>query len=218
MTVTRHPDTAWLMDYANGTLSRNFELVLAAHLMACPHCARELQAAERLGAELMMQGAGSAARLAPATVLAAETTASCAWTNARPSSALEGGAVDLPSVVSKYLDCGIGALPWRRAGRGLDVARLRVTDEDRLWLVKAAPGTVLPKHSHSGSELTLVLKGAFFSGDTIYAAGDIEDADETVDHQPVVTRDGECLCLAVTDGPLRFRNWLPRLAQGYIGI
>ena len=119
MTVTRHPDTAWLMDYANGTLSRNFELVLAAHLMACPHCARELQAAERLGAELMMQGAGSAARLAPATVLAAESGASYDWITARPSSGLEGGAVDLPSVVSKYLDCGIGALPWRRAGRGL---------------------------------------------------------------------------------------------------
>lgn len=217
MNVTRHPDTVWLMDYANGTLSRNFELVVAAHLMACPHCARELRAAERLGAELMMQGAPAAARLAPSAVLDAEA-ASCTWLSDRPVPALDGDAVDLPSVVSKYLDCGIGALPWRRAGRGLEVARLRVTDEDRLWLVKAAPGTVLPKHSHSGSELTLVLKGAFFSGDTIYAAGDIEDADETVDHQPVVTRDGECLCLAVTDGPLRFRSWLPRLAQGYIGI
>lgn len=217
MNVTRHPDTAWLMDYANGTLSRNFELILAAHLMACPQCARELRAAERLGAELMMQGAPAPLALAADRITHAETV-DCTWVSDRPAPAVNGEALDLPSVVSKYLDCGIGALPWRRAGRGLEVARLRATDEDRLWLVKAAPGTVLPRHTHSGSELTLVLKGAFFSGDTIYAAGDIEDADETVDHQPVVTRDSECLCLAVTDGPLKFRGWLPRLAQGYIGI
>ena len=120
--------------------------------------------------------------------------------------------------IAQFLDCGISALPWRPAGRSLQVARLRAEDEQRLWLIKAAPGTVLPRHSHSGSELTLVLKGAFFSGDTIYSAGDIEDADESTDHQPVVTRDGECLCLAVTEGPLRFRRWTHRLAQGYLGI
>jgi putative transcriptional regulator len=217
MNVTRHPDPAWLIDYACGNLSRNFELVLAAHLMACPACTQDLRVAERLGANLMLQSPSRPTALAPAQLIAAEPVSS-AWveTRALPAGGLD--QVDLTSVVSQFLDCGISALPWRPAGRGLQVARLRAEDEQRLWLIKAAPGTVLPRHSHSGSELTLVLKGAFFSGDTIYSAGDIEDADEATDHQPVVTRDGECLCLAVTEGPLRFRRWTHRLAQGYLGI
>ena len=217
MNVTQHPDTAWLLDYATGALSRNFELVLGAHLMACAHCRTELRAAERLGAALMMAGSAERPHLAPQRVLEAEASPS-PWVNARALSAGDTDALDLQTVVSQYLDCGLGALPWRNAGRGLQIARLRSEEEERLWLVKATPGTVLPRHSHSGSELTLVLKGAFFSGQTIYAAGDIEDANECVDHQPVVTRESECLCLAVTEGPLRFRSWLPRIAQSYLGI
>ncbi len=217
MNVTQHPDTAWLLDYATGALSRNFELVLGAHLMACAHCRTELRAAERLGAALMMAGSAERPQLAPQRVLEAEASPS-PWVNARALSAGDTDALDLQTVVSQYLDCGLGALPWRSAGRGLQIARLRSEEEERLWLVKAAPGTVLPRHSHTGSELTLVLKGAFFSGQTIYSAGDIEDANECVDHQPVVTRESECLCLAVTEGPLRFRSWLPRIAQSYLGI
>jgi putative transcriptional regulator len=217
LNVTQHPDTAWLLDYATGALSRNFELVLGAHLMACAHCRSELRAAERLGAALMMAGTAERPSLAPQRVLEAEANPA-PWVNARALSAGDTDALDLQAVVSQYLDCGLGALPWRSAGRGLQIARLRSEAEERLWLVKAAPGTVLPRHSHSGSELTLVLKGAFFSGQTIYAAGDIEDANECVDHQPVVTRESECLCLAVTEGPLRFRSLLPRIAQSYLGI
>jgi putative transcriptional regulator len=126
--------------------------------------------------------------------------------------------VDLQTLVAQYLECGISALPWRSAGRGLAVAKLRATENERVWLLRAAAGTVLPRHTHPGSELTRVLKGAFFNRDRIYAGGDVDDAEETTDHQPVVTNEGECICLAVTEGPLRFRALLPRLAQSYLGI
>ncbi len=217
MNVTRHPETAWIIDYANGRLGRSFELVLTAHLMACAECAATLRAAEALGANLMCHAAEAETGLDPAQIFTAEPGSS-RWLQRQPLPPVGNEPLDLPTVVSCFLECGLGALPWRHAGRGLQVARLRADDDERLWLVKAAPGTVLPRHGHAGSELTLVLKGAFFSGDTIYSAGDIEDADESVDHQPVVTRDGECLCLAVTEGPLRFHRLLNRLAQGFIGI
>ena len=132
----------------------------------------------------------------------------------RPSAS----ATSLQAFVDSYLDCGLSALPWRKAGRGLQIAKLRADEHERLWVLRAEANTVLPRHTHAGSELTLVLKGAYFNGDTIYAAGDLEDANETTDHQPIVTRDGECICLAATEGPLRFDSWAPRLAQRYLGI
>ncbi|MSQ68851.1 MAG: transcriptional regulator [Gammaproteobacteria bacterium] len=222
MNITHHPDTAWLLDYACGTLSRGFDLVMAAHLAACSQCAQELGCAEQLGADLMMNSRPVAGQAPPVAIRApSQADVLNAWTPSRPIASFGsaiGNPVDLQTLVAQYLECGISALPWRGAGRGLAIAKLSGTHTERLWLLRAAPGTVLPRHTHSGSELTLVLKGAFFNRDRIYAAGDIEDADETVDHQPVVTNEGECICLAVTEGPLRFRALLPRLAQSYLGI
>ena len=217
MSITRHPDTAWLVDYANGTLSPGFELLLSAHLAACTSCAQELQLAEQLGAELMLGSPARPTQLTAESIMDAEASDS-AWVKPRTKLPASVNGVDLQALVANYLDCGLSALSWRKAGRGLQIARLRADQDERVLLLRAAPETVLPRHTHDGSELTLVLKGAYFAGDAIYVAGDVEDADESVDHQPVVTRDGECLCLAVTDAPLRFRSWLPRLAQGFLGI
>ena len=217
MSVTRHPDPAWLIDYACGNLSRGFELVLSAHLMACPQCAADLRHAERLGAELLFGGPADAPRLTANDILDADTGDS-AWLTARFALRPTASATSLQAFVDSYLDCGLSALPWRKAGRGLQIAKLRADEHERLWVLRAEANTVLPRHTHAGSELTLVLKGAYFNGDTIYAAGDLEDANETTDHQPIVTRDGECICLAATEGPLRFDAWAPRLAQRYLGI
>lgn len=217
MSVTRHPDPAWLIDYACGNLSRGFELVLSAHLMACSQCAADLRHAERLGAELLFGGPADAPRLTANDILDADTGDS-AWLTARFALRPSASATSLQAFVDSYLDCGLSALPWRKAGRGLQIAKLRADEHERLWVLRAEANTVLPRHTHAGSELTLVLKGAYFNGDTIYAAGDLEDANETTDHQPIVTRDGECICLAATEGPLRFDSWAPRLAQRYLGI
>lgn len=217
MSISRHPDSAWLIDYACGNLSRGFELVVSAHVMACAQCARDVRSAERLGAELMLGSAPAPSRLSASSIIDAETREPT-WLHARPGMSTPQAGSSLQSFVDAYLDCGLSALPWRKAGRGLQIAKLRAEDDERLWVLRAAPNTVLPHHGHAGSELTLVLKGAYFNGDTIYAAGDLEDANETTEHQPIVTRDGECICLAATEGPLRFKSWPPRLAQRYLGI
>ena len=64
----------------------------------------------------------------------------------------------------------------------------------------------------------MVLKGGYFCGSQIFRAGDIEDADEDTTHRPVVTDDGECICLAVTEGELQLKSWLPVLVQPFVGI
>ncbi len=51
-----------------------------------------------------------------------------------------------------------------------------------------------------------------------FARGDIEEADADLVHQPIASSDGDCICLAVTDAPLKFQSWLMRLMQPLIGI
>ncbi len=216
MNETLHPASGWLMDYACGHLSPAFDIVIATHLLGCAVCRADLQCAERLATEVMFSAGGQAPRLAANDILSS-TRAAPDMPGWRPSGGVSG-APDLTALASNYLSLGEPALRWRGVGGGVAVAKLRSSEGDRLWLLRAQPGAVLPRHSHSGSELTVVLQGAYVIDEQIYSVGDLEDADEDVTHQPIVTTRAECLCLAATTGPLKFSGWAARLAQRYLGI
>jgi putative transcriptional regulator len=85
-------------------------------------------------------------------------------------------------------------------------------------LLRIPAGKPVPEHGHGGRELTLVLSGSFHDGEKLFARGDLDEADASVQHQPVATPDEDCICLAVTDAPLKFRSWLVRLVQPVLGI
>lgn len=210
-----HPDSGWLMDYACGHLSEAFEVVIATHLLGCARCRADLQLAERLAAEVMVNNGALAPALVADDIVVSQRAAPDMplW---RPTGAT-GAEPGLAAVASNYLALGEAALRWRGVG-GVAVAKLRGGEGDGLWLLRARPGAVLPRHTHHGSELTVVLQGAYVIDDQVFSVGDLEDADESVRHQPIVTTRGECLCLAATTGPLIFDGWAARLAQRYLGI
>ena len=85
-------------------------------------------------------------------------------------------------------------------------------------MLRIPAGKPVPEHGHRGRELTLVLKGAFRDGDLLFARGDVEDADEHLEHQPIATEREDCICLAVTDAPLRLKSLAARIVQPFIGI
>jgi putative transcriptional regulator len=61
--------------------------------------------------------------------------------------------------------------------------------------------------------MTLVLQGAFRDNRARFARGDVEIATEADAHTPVAEDGEDCICLAVTDAPLRFSAMMPRLLQ-----
>ena len=44
----------------------------------------------------------------------------------------------------------------------------------------------------------------------------MQDVDQDTVHQPVAGMVEDCVCLAVTDAPLDFKSFLPRIAQPFI--
>jgi putative transcriptional regulator len=46
----------------------------------------------------------------------------------------------------------------------------------------------------------------------------VSEADSQVDHRPVADEDEDCLCLTVTDAPLRLTGWLGRLLSPFVRI
>jgi putative transcriptional regulator len=76
----------------------------------------------------------------------------------------------------------------------------------------------VPRHRHEGAELVTVLKGAFDDRGACHRPGDYSENDETVEHRPTVTRDGECVCLICADAPLIPLDWVGRLFQPFVRI
>jgi len=63
-----------------------------------------------------------------------------------------------------------------------------------------------------------VLRGSFTDEIGRFAAGDIADLDDQIEHQPLVDSAEDCICLVATDAPLKFTTLLGRLMQPMTGF
>ena len=63
-----------------------------------------------------------------------------------------------------------------------------------------------------------MLQGAFSHQLGRYGAGDFDEADDTIEHRPVVEDGAECICLVALQGQIRLKSWIGRLIQPFIRI
>ncbi len=212
MTIKHHPDIATLAAFAFGTLDKGQAFVIAAHLHHCPVCRDLVSGYEETGGILLEDHEPAAMSMSAADVML-DMILHGADVDRR--TAPKGTAdVDLHTVLTSYREG-----PWRWVGPGVYVHVLAAPPgETRLFLLKSEPCTRLPDHSHTGSELTLVLEGAFSHAGGRFAAGDLEEADGSVAHQPVVDDGQTCICLVAMDGRLRLTGVLGRILQPLVRL
>ena len=96
---------------------------------------------------------------------------------------------------------------------GVRQAILPTSRDATARLLYIPAGQAVPDHGHRGTELTLVLQGAFADSTDRFGRGDLEIADEDLEHTPIAEAGEDCICLAATDAPLRFNALIPRLLQ-----
>ena len=125
---------------------------------------------------------------------------------------------ELPEPLADYVGCDLDDIDWRPIGMGVKQKILVNSEKVSARLLYIPAGTAVPEHSHKGRELTLVLKGAFKDEIDHFGPGDIELADGQTHHTPVASDDEDCICLAVTDAPLKFNNIIHKIAQPFLKI
>jgi putative transcriptional regulator len=118
-----------------------------------------------------------------------------------------------PSPLAQYVGGDLEAIRWKPIGMGVRQAILPTSKGASARLLYIPAGQAVPDHGHRGLELTLVLQGAFRDDKDRFGPGDVEIADEADQHTPVAEAGCDCICLAATDAPLRFRGMMPRLLQ-----
>jgi putative transcriptional regulator len=72
-------------------------------------------------------------------------------------------------------------------------------------------GEAMPRHTHGGIELVLMLDGGFTDERGSYRRGDVVISDGAVVHRPVADDDADCLCLVVMEGGLKLTGPLGRI-------
>jgi len=200
------PPEELLLDYAVGALGPAQTLAIETHLSLRPETGVEIAALEALGGALLgdIEPTPLSADALDRALAGIERRAPAEVTPAPPPAMDAETAALVPPPLRALVGPSLHALPWRRCGRGIDEARLDLRSESvNARLLRIQEGVRVPKHSHQGTELTLVLGGAYSDGGERFAVGDLQYADESDDHAPRAERGGACLCLVVLDAPIR---------------
>jgi putative transcriptional regulator len=124
----------------------------------------------------------------------------------------------LPRPLVDFIGFDVADVPWRTKLPGFKEYSLGEVEGYSASLFWLRPGRAIPDHTHEGSELFLVLDGAFNDRRGRYARGDISIADETVDHRPVAETDRPCIGFSVTDGALKLTGPLHRRIADIVGF
>lgn len=237
MNIKHHPGDELLFDYAAGNLGEGWSLAIATHLSLCPACRRAVADLEAVGGALLET-------VPPATVASSvvkdfdalmmkifeegEEKDHSAHVDrgvretcniARSGGADRFQSYVLPQPLRGYLGCDIDGIEWKSLGRGASQCVIGLHGAGATArMLKIPAGKPVPEHTHRGLELTLVLRGAFEDETGVYGPGDLEQADDSLSHRPHAMPGEDCICLAVTDAPLRFKGLAARLVQPLLGI
>lgn len=228
MTLPRHhPGESLLLDYASGLLAEPVALAVATHLAYCPACRHAVAELEAVGGALF-DG------LEPEPVTPGCLDAVMARldrADARVESTVRGrhrtasGPVPLfPQPLRRYAGEDGRSLRWTPMVPGMSCALVPVgggggagRPAAKARLMRMRGNLPMPRHTHAGVEITVVLDGGFHDELGAFARGDLSFGDASIDHQPVADPEG-CLCLSVTVGPLRLTGAVGRFLNPFLSF
>ena len=212
-TIRHHLSDEVLAGYVAGDLPEAFGLVVAVHLSMCDDCRAQAMALDALGGAVL--DAGEAPAMSAGALEAVMGRLGATPVAPAPRVARRGV---LPAPLMDYIGGDLDAVKWRSVGKGVRQAILPTDRAASARLLRIPGGVAVPDHGHRGMEMTLVLQGAFADETGRFGPGDVEIAGDDLEHTPVAEAGADCICLAATDAPLRFRGLVPRLAQSFFRI
>jgi putative transcriptional regulator len=122
-----------------------------------------------------------------------------------------------PKALYDFVGFDADDVPWRTRMPGFKEYELGDIEGCHVNLFWIKPGRTVPAHTHEGSELSLVLDGAFSDARGHYGRGDISVADDSVDHRPSADTGRPCIGFAVMDAPLKLTGSFRQLIGDIIG-
>lgn len=198
--------------YAAGDLGYGMSVLMASYITLSPAARDQYRALEQLNGVLLDEAEQSDVKEDALDAIMARLD--------EPEHEEQNVSVqenqDLPAALRELLDVSVEDADWRFAYPGVKQVKLPFGDNgETVKLLKIKPGKAAPRHTHKGIEATLVLRGAFRDGNRLYERGQLALADQHIQHRPRAEGIEDCICLAVTDGALRFTDSIGRIARDF---
>ncbi|MGJ7578717.1 ChrR family anti-sigma-E factor [Variovorax sp. RHLX14] len=220
--IQHHPQDEMLLAHAAGSLAAGPALLVASHIEQCSVCRERMALLDAVGGTLL--DALAPATLAPDAFVRTLRAIDTIDRNIFGSTSETIGRSSFPSLPSgatwpKAFE-GCKVTPWRWLGPGMRWSRVTLPHDSaaNVFLLRIGAGKKLPQHTHSEVELTQVLYGSFDDGRSVFGAGDFDEADGSIHHQPVVHAQSECICLASVQGRVMFKGAVARTLGALVGM
>jgi putative transcriptional regulator len=218
MTIQFHLSDDLLLSYSSGNMDEASGLLVASHLALCPHCRMRNSSADSVGGYVLdtIPESDVSPYLLDAVLARVRNGVSDSTPLARP---ISHPTFVIPEPLRGYVGGDISDLKWVRVAPRVQQIMIKTPGcPSQARLLRFQSGMSVPEHGHRGRELTLVLTGSLCDREIRLRRGDIAESDERTEHQPHAGPGEDCICLAVTDAPLRFKSVLARLLQPLFGI
>lgn len=206
----QHTDSlnALLAGYAGGTLPAPVHVLIGSHLELTPRNRRFVSDLETAAGTLIetlppVPLSRRDERLAAIFDEPVEPRAHSLSSAVNHSIDFAEATSRMPAALRRFVGRDLADVAWKSKLPGLKAFEVGEFDGCKASLFWISAGRPMPSHTHHGSELTLVLEGGFSDHMGHYVRGDVALADEDIDHKPRADDDGDCICFAVTDAPLR---------------
>ena len=202
-----HPAPDLLFDHVAGALSEPVALMVETHLALCPQCRIEARKFEAVGGAMLEA-------IDPSPVRSGSLEAVLARLDEpEASSEISVPPTDpIAALLPEPLRGRIAGAQWKRRSAAIEEMSLASTESGvTASLLRIRAGQAVPRHSHRGTEYTLVLAGGFTDDKGHFGRGDMALADSAMTHRPIADADQDCVCLAVVDGGLRLTGPVGRV-------
>ncbi len=199
-----------LLGYAAGILDQAQDLIVSAHIALSPQAKSFVRECEAIGGAMLEHECDPVALRNGSleSVLHRlddryedenkQACVSCAFPE----------RVDLPEPLDMVVAMQRSKPSWKVVFPGLHAYDLELTcNRSSARFLKVDPSARAPHHSHAGTEITLVLKGAFADDTGDYRRGDLIVADERFEHAPAACPENGCVCLIVSTAPIRLKGF-----------
>jgi putative transcriptional regulator len=199
---------------AAGLLAEPLLLIARTHVAMCRSCSAHGRQLLALGGALLDSGETAAL----GQDLRERVLAGLDREESARRQPCETVAGDVPAPLVPYVGPRFDDLSWRSFGA---VGEIRLLPEAHGYvtrLLRIRPGAGVPDHTHEGLEATVVIKGAFKDCTGRYGPGDVALVEGDLDHSPVAEHGEPCICLAVTDAPLRLTGSLGRFLNPFVRL
>ncbi|WP_196139932.1 ChrR family anti-sigma-E factor [Aliikangiella sp. G2MR2-5] len=216
-----HPDIELLLKYTSGKVAPALSIIIGLHHHSCRECQKKISELESIGGNTLESIEVESIEVESMGVdeqfdkLMQDIEY---LSDSNESSAFDECAIaqiDL-DIVNTIYNKQFQTFDWKRLTSKIFKAEIDLQDEGMtIELLRFAPNAKIPKHTHQGEEFTLVLDGSFRDSMGEYREGEFVVQDQTTEHQPIAGKDG-CICLAVTNAPLKFTGVAGPLINWFI--